>query len=124
MAGTLENDELRVRNAVCQHARGSRGRGAVMLADDDQRGPVDTAQVGDEVEVKVLRVDAKDRKIGLSRKNLYGGVTEEELAALDANQAKVPPEDSADADDTGKDKPTRELRGGTGTAGPLIQMPS
>src|SRR5262245_6139038 len=33
--------------------------------------PEDVVKVGDEVEVKVLRVDTKDRKIGLSRKNLH-----------------------------------------------------
>jgi small subunit ribosomal protein S1 len=90
------------------------------LADEKVDKPEDLVKVGDEVEVKVLRVDAKDRKIGLSRKNLYGGVTEEELAAHDAKQATIPqpppPPEEPDA-------PPRKLRGGTGTGGPLIQMP-
>ena len=63
----------------------------------------------------MLRVDAEDRKIGLSRKNLHGGVPEEELAA-----AGVAPDEEPTAE---KAKPQRELRGGTGAAGPLIQMP-
>jgi hypothetical protein len=58
-------------------------------------------------------VDAKDRKIGLSRKNLHGGVTEEELAAAGGALEEAPE----------RAKPQRELRGGTGAAGPLIQMP-
>lgn len=88
------------------------------LADSKVDNPEDMVKVGDEIEVKVLRVDAKDRKIGLSRKNLYGGVTPEELAAHEANQPQV--EETA-ADDEGKS--AKELRGGTGSAGPLIQMP-
>jgi small subunit ribosomal protein S1 len=86
------------------------------LADDKVETPEDVVKVGDEVEVKVLRVDAKDRKIGLSRKNLHGGVTEEELAA-----AGHPPEEAEERPE--KPRPQRELRGGTGPAGPLIQMP-
>src|SRR5437773_1369772 len=40
------------------------------LADHTVDSPEAVAKVGDEVEVKVLRVDAADRKIGLSRKRL------------------------------------------------------
>jgi small subunit ribosomal protein S1 len=86
------------------------------LSDDKVETPEDVVKVGDEVEVKVLRVDAKDRKIGLSRKNLHGGVTEEELAAAGV----VPDEEPTPSE---KAKPQRELRGGTGPAGPLITMP-
>jgi len=77
------------------------------LADDKIDNPEELVKVGDEVEVKVLRVETKDRKIGLSRKNLYGGVDETEAETSDAPAKE------------GK----RELRGGTGQAGPLIQMP-
>jgi small subunit ribosomal protein S1 len=83
------------------------------LSEDKVENPEDIVKVGDEVEVKVLRVDAKDRKIGLSRKNVHGGVTEEEAAAA----AK------ADEELAAKIKPERELRGGTGAGGPLIAMP-
>jgi small subunit ribosomal protein S1 len=76
------------------------------LSDDKVDNPEELVKVGDEVEVKVLRVETKDRKIGLSRKNLHGGVEEE----------PVPP--------PARERETRrELRGGTGQAGPLIQMP-
>src|SRR5205085_3116073 len=89
------------------------------LSDGKVENPEELVKVGDEVEVKVLRVDSKDRKIGLSRKNLYGGVTEEELAAHEAGTASIPP----DEEPAGPSKERRELRGGTGTGGPLIQMP-
>lgn len=87
------------------------------LSDDKVETPEDVVKVGDDIEVKVLRVDAKDRKIGLSRKNLHGGVTEEELAAAGV----APDEEPTPAAE--KAKPQRELRGGTGPAGPLIAMP-
>src|SRR5262245_23561456 len=79
------------------------------LSDDKVENPEELVKVGDDVEVKVLRVETKDRKIGLSRKNLYGGVDPEELAADEAAEKA--------------DKAKGPLRGGTGQAGPLIQMP-
>ena len=38
------------------------------LADHKIENPQDVVNVGDELEVKILRVDTEDRKIGLSRK--------------------------------------------------------
>ncbi len=84
------------------------------LSDEKVENPEELVKVGDDIEVKVLRVDSKDRKIGLSRKNLHGGVTEEEVAAAEAS--------APDAETMKADKP-RELRGGTGAAGPLFSMP-
>jgi small subunit ribosomal protein S1 len=81
------------------------------LADHKVESPEEVVKVGDEVEVKVLRVDAADRKIGLSRKRLNEpGVPEEsEIAAAEAEATAGKP---------------RELRGGTGSGGPqLIAMP-
>src|SRR3974390_1779326 len=40
------------------------------LADHKVESPEEVVKVGDEIEVKVLRVDPADRKIGLSRKRL------------------------------------------------------
>jgi small subunit ribosomal protein S1 len=78
------------------------------LADHKVESPEEVVKVGDEIEVKVLRVEPKDRKIGLSRKNLHGGVEEEA-------------EESAEAQ---AGRPQRELRGGTGSGtGQLFTMP-
>ena len=41
------------------------------LADHKVESPEDVVKVGDEIEVKILRVDRDERKIGLSRKNLH-----------------------------------------------------
>jgi small subunit ribosomal protein S1 len=57
--------------------------------------PEEVVKAGDEVEVKVLRVDTADRKIGLSRKRL------------------TETQDESDAR-TDRARPQRELRGGTG----------
>jgi small subunit ribosomal protein S1 len=80
------------------------------LADHKIESPEEVVNVGDEIEVKILRVEPKDRKIGLSRKNLHGGPEEE-------------------TDETGEavstaGAPRRELRGGTGSgSGHLFTMP-
>src|SRR5438876_6504531 len=80
------------------------------LADHKVESPEEVVKVGDEVEVKVLRVDAADRKIGLSRKRLNDPDTGEE-AVEEAEQAVG-------------GRPQRELRGGTGSAsGQLFTMP-
>jgi small subunit ribosomal protein S1 len=67
------------------------------LADHKVETPEDVAKVGDEIEVKVLRVDGVDRKIGLSRKRLHE----------EAEQGE-----EAEAASPGRQR--RELRGGTG----------
>jgi small subunit ribosomal protein S1 len=81
------------------------------LADDKVESPEDVVKVGDDIEVKILRVDAAERKIGLSRKQLG----EEGEPPAEGGGTEPPTEPS--------DKP-RELRGGTGGAsGQLINMP-
>jgi small subunit ribosomal protein S1 len=81
------------------------------LADEKIESPEQVVKVGDEIEVKVLRVDVGERKIGLSRKQL--SATEEEAAEAEAEGGAK----------TGRPAP-RELRGGTGSAtGQLITMP-
>jgi small subunit ribosomal protein S1 len=77
------------------------------LADHKVESPEEVVKVGDEIEVKILRVEPKDRKIGLSRKNLHGGPEE--------------PTEEAPGDEG--PKPQRELRGGTGSTGGQFTMP-
>src|SRR5262249_46625762 len=82
------------------------------LADHKVESPEDIVKVGDEIEVKVLRVDVGERKIGLSRKRLdWTKEEEEEEEAAQAGAAGA----SGAAGGTGA--PRRELRGGTGTGG-------
>lgn len=80
------------------------------LADGKVDKPEALVKQDEEIEVRVLRVDPAERKIGLSRK----GVSEEEAAA----EAAAAPAASGEA----PAKP-RELRGGTGSGGNLINMP-
>jgi small subunit ribosomal protein S1 len=78
------------------------------LSDHKVESPEEVVKVGDEIEVKILRVDAADRKIGLSRKRLNWTQEQHEEAEEEAAPAR----------------PARELRGGTGSGtGQLIQMP-
>ena len=107
------------------------------LSEEKIESPEEVVKVGDDIEVKVLRVDAKDRKIGLSKRNVDDPNVPEDA---------VIPDFSADDDSTGqggsdrggdrgssergdagkprREEPRRDLRGGTGGGGPLIQMPS
>src|SRR5262249_9981345 len=68
------------------------------LADHKVDSPEDVVKVGDEIEVKILRVDVGERKIGLSRKRLGGEEDEEAPAAPQRGRQ-------------------RQLRGGTGSGG-------
>ena len=85
------------------------------LADHKVENPEDVVSVGDQIEVKILRVDTDDRKIGLSRKRVEWA-EEDELAAESAEQA----EDSA------REKPAArtDLKGGLGGGGGLLIEPA
>ena len=78
------------------------------LSDEKIENPEDVVKVGDEIEVKVLRVDPAERKIGLSRK-----------------RAQWQKEDGGDEEGSpSSTPPKRELKGGTGTGGgQLFSMP-
>jgi small subunit ribosomal protein S1 len=81
------------------------------LAEQKVESPEEVVKVGDEIEVKVLRVDPAERKIGLSRKQLHW--TQEQSDAA---------EEAAAAENVKKQE--KELRGGTGSGtGPLIPPP-
>jgi small subunit ribosomal protein S1 len=86
------------------------------LADHKVESPEEVVSVGQELEVKVLRVDPSERKIGLSLKRAHWGGEEGEGAGEEgpAPQPSVP----------AKAKPTQELKGGTGdSTGPLFSAP-
>ncbi len=76
------------------------------LADDKVDDAQNVVNVGDELEVKVLRVDTEERKIGLSRKRVDW--TPEEEAKEAQKEAAAQKEESA-------------LKGGLGDSGPLIK---
>ncbi|MFO0869058.1 MAG: 30S ribosomal protein S1 [Pirellulales bacterium] len=78
------------------------------LADHKVDNPEEIVKVGDDIEVKILRVDTDERKIGLSRKRV-------EWAGDAGGQAP------AEEPRRERRKPATELRGGLGTSGPLIQ---
>jgi small subunit ribosomal protein S1 len=75
------------------------------LADHKVDNPEEVVKLGEEIEVKILRVDAEERKIGLSRKRVEWA-EEDELAA-EAAAGSIP---------------QTELKGGVGSeSGPLFK---
>ncbi|XZE36154.1 30S ribosomal protein S1 [Pirellulaceae bacterium SH501] len=86
------------------------------LADHKVENPEDVVKVGDEIEVKVLRVDSDERKIGLSRKRVDW--SEEQM------QAEAEKEAQQAAAAAKSEKPAVELKGGLGSDGPLIAPPT
>ncbi|AMV23820.1 30S ribosomal protein S1 [Gemmata sp. SH-PL17] len=111
------------------------------LSDDKIESPEEVVKVGDDVDVKVLRVDAKDRKIGLSMKNVDDNTVpddvqdlpiegpeaekamEEKLKATREKEAKKEKEGGSSSGSKEAPKEKEGLRGGTGAAGPLFQLP-
>jgi small subunit ribosomal protein S1 len=85
------------------------------LADHKVDNPEDVVKVGDTIEVKILRVDTDERKIGLSRKRVQW--------SEERHQAEPPAEAAVPAPPREK-KPPKELKGGLGGGGPLIAPPS
>jgi len=79
------------------------------LADHKVDSPEEIVKVGDEIEVKILRVDRGERKIGLSRKKAQWNRPE-------AEHEETPP--------AGEPTPevAKELKGGLGGGGPLFSM--
>ena len=74
------------------------------LADHKVDNPEDVVHVDEEIEVKILRVDIDERKIGLSRKRVEW--SNEEEAAQDAAEEGAAP--------SAKSTPATELKGGLG----------
>jgi small subunit ribosomal protein S1 len=85
------------------------------LADHKVENPEDVCKVGDDMEVKILRVDTDERKIGLSRKRVEwseGDATGGDAAAAPAAGGPSTP--------SVKKRDPKELKGGLGGGGPLI----
>ena len=85
------------------------------LSDEKVENPEDLVNVGDELEVKVLRVDTDERKIGLSRRRV-DWTPEEEAKAQKAEAA----ESGAAGGAGGSNVAAADLKGGLGTGGLLI----
>ncbi|CAN5750550.1 30S ribosomal protein S1 [soil metagenome] len=81
------------------------------LADHKVDSPEEIVKVGDDIEVKILRVDRGERKIGLSRKK--ASWSKEEMEAEGAE-----PSEEAKAEQQNE----RELKGGLGGGGPLFTL--
>jgi small subunit ribosomal protein S1 len=79
------------------------------LADHKVDSPEEVVKVGDEIEVKILRVDRGERKIGLSRKKAQWTKPDSER------------EEGAPAGEPSAETP-KELKGGLGGGGPLFSM--
>ena len=78
------------------------------LADHKVENPEDVVKVGEEIEVKILRVDADERKIGLSRKRVEWA--EDDLSI------------DEEADGRRERRTAVELKGGVGSgSGPLFK---
>jgi small subunit ribosomal protein S1 len=83
------------------------------LADHKVENPEDIVKVGEQIEVKVLRVDADERKIGLSRKRVEWAEEDEIAAEAEA------------AGEAGSNGGSVELKGGVGSGtGPLFKSAS
>jgi small subunit ribosomal protein S1 len=80
------------------------------LADHQMESPEDVVKVGDEIEVKVLRVDESKRRVGLSRKQVSRTEDEGGEAAVEASARGGQPRG-------------RELRGGTGSGAGQLFLP-
>src|SRR5687768_15545549 len=78
------------------------------LADHKVENPEDVVKVGDKIDVKILRVDTDERKIGLSRKRV-------EWAEDDLGEEATVGKEGAQPK-----KARGELKGGLGGSGPLI----
>jgi small subunit ribosomal protein S1 len=87
------------------------------LADHKVENPEEIVKVGDEIEVKILRVDTDERKIGLSRKRVQWTEEQERAEGEASGAAAGGNGESSSTPST----PAAELKGGVGKSGPLIQ---
>src|SRR5260221_13429666 len=93
------------------------------LADHKVDSPEEVVNVGDEIEVKVLRVDRGERKIGLSRKKASWTKPEDEAEEGAAAAAETPGSGAPKSEPAPKPE-SRGLKGGLGGSGPLFGAPA
>jgi small subunit ribosomal protein S1 len=89
------------------------------LSEQKVENAEDVVKVGDEIEVKILRVDTDERKIGLSRKRVEWAEEDEAAAAGDSTGA--PSGASGEAAARRAARAPDDLKGGLGDSGPLIK---
>ncbi len=87
------------------------------LSDDKIENPEDLVKVGEEMEVKVLRVDTDERKIGLSRRRVDWSAEQE------AAENKKNGDDGPVSASGGRQIADSDLKGGLGGGGLLIETP-
>lgn len=88
------------------------------LADHKVDSPEEVVNVGDDIEVKILRVDRGERKIGLSRKKAHWTRPGEE-----GEEGEPAPEGETPSAAPAAAKPeSKELKGGLGGGGPLFSL--
>jgi len=88
------------------------------LADHKVENPEEIVKVGETIEVKILRVDTDERKIGLSRKRVEW--TEDDHAESEA--ASSASSSSGSSGGSASSSSNMELKGGIGSSsGPLIK---
>jgi small subunit ribosomal protein S1 len=87
------------------------------LSDQKIESPQDVVKIGDEVEVKILRVDTDSRKIGLSLRRVQWAAEDQQSHTQNTAAAAAPEETSEKDEKDEKDGPQR--RGGLD--GPLVQ---
>jgi small subunit ribosomal protein S1 len=81
------------------------------LADHKVENAEDVVKVGDQIEVKILRVDAGERKIGLSRKR------------VDWSEDAIEKASASNGGSSAGSTPAADLKGGVGgDSGPLIKQ--
>lgn len=78
------------------------------LAEDKVESPENVVKVGDTIDVKVLKIDREERKIGLSRKR--AGQEDDDVVVEETTEDKTP-----------KEAP---LKGGMGSGGALFTLPT
>ncbi len=82
------------------------------LADHKVENPEEIVKVGEDIEVKILRVDTDERKIGLSRKRVEWSEEESATSLAESSSEQKKPKKAAS-----------DLKGGLGASGPLIATP-